>query len=67
LHINDYKDDLDMVKSYKEMSNTYAKLKEKIDYLKNYSPNDPSIANLEQYLNSLDDALVEHENYFKSP
>ena len=67
LHINDYKDDLDMVKSYKEMSNTYAKLKEKIDYLKNYSPNDPSIANLEQYLNSLDEALVEHENYFKSP
>jgi len=49
------------------MSNTYAKLKEKIDYLKNYSPNDPSIANLEQYLNSLDEALVEHENYFKSP
>jgi len=67
LHLNDQKDDLDLVKSYKELSNTYSKIKDKIDYLKNYSPNDPSIKNLEQYLGQLDESLTEQENYFKSP
>ena len=67
LHLNDQKEDLDLVKSYRELSDTYTKIKDKIDYLKNYHPNDPSIANLEQYLGQLDESLTEQEKYFKSP
>jgi len=67
LHLNDQKDDLDLVKSYKDLSQKYAKIKERVDYLKNYSPNDPSIPNLEQALGQIDESLAAHEKYFKSP
>ena len=67
LHINDQKDDLELVKRYKEMVGRYNNLKDQVDYLKNYSPNDPRITTLDQQLALLDDALLESEKYFKSP
>ena len=36
LHINDQQKDLDLIKGYKDTVGTYSKVKDQLDYLKNY-------------------------------